>query len=229
LLSAYTRTNSFFGGDFKGRIRLLLDILKLIRRTTPQIACAVRLNAMDGIPYPYGFGMAKDRSAKTDLTEPLQLQKLLIDAGCVLLNITAGIPFYVPHIGRPFDHPVRGSKYPDTHPMCSVASLIHLAAAFQKIRPSLPVVGTGYSWLRHFWPNVGAAVIAHDGASLIGLGRSAFAYPDAPADLLEFGKLDPAKCCIACSCCTELMRNRQIIGCVIRDRSIYKKAYANIK
>lgn len=228
LLSAFTRPGSCYGGDFECRTRLLLEIVRQIRDTIPHLAVAVRLNATDGIPYPYGFGVAKTEGTKPDLSEPLQLQRRLIDAGCVLFNITAGIPFYSPHIGRPFNRPARGARFPDVHPLSSVVSLILLAEAFQKAHASSPVVGTGYSWLRHYWPNVGAAVIAQKRASFIGLGRSAFAYPDAPLDLMNFQKLNPAKCCNACSCCTDLMRNNQVTGCVIRDRSIYKKAYGNI-
>lgn len=106
--------------------------------------------------------------------------------------------------------------------------MIKLAGVFQRAHPAVPVVGTGYSWLRQFWPNVGAAVLGQQGASFIGLGRNAFAYPDAPFDLMTQGKLKPSKCCNACSCCTELMRNYQATGCVFRDHTIYKSAYAHI-
>jgi len=229
LLSAFTRENSPFGGDFECRARLLLDTVRLVCQAAPHLAVAVRLSATDGISHPYGFGVARGKTPIPDLSEPLRLRELLIEAGCVLFNITAGIPFYTPHIGRPFDRPVRGGNYPDTHPLQDVGSLLQWAARFQNAHPSSPVVGTGYSWLRHFWPNVGAAVIARQDASFIGLGRGAFAYPDAPLELMVRGRLDPAKCCIACSCCTELMRNHQITGCTIRDRLVYKKAYADLR
>jgi 2,4-dienoyl-CoA reductase-like NADH-dependent reductase (Old Yellow Enzyme family) len=229
LLSAFSRTDSAYGGEFEGRARLLLQIARQVSETVPQVALAVRLNATDGIPYPYGFGVEKTGTPRPDLSEPLQLQQLLKDSGCALLNITAGIPSYNPHVGRPFSRPARGLGNTDVHPLAGVGSLIRWAAAFQKADPSMPVTGTGYSWLRRFWPHVGAAVIAQEGASLVGLGRSSFAYPDAPLDLMDRGELDPGKCCLACSCCTELMTNGQIAGCVIRDQSIYKQAYRNIR
>jgi 2,4-dienoyl-CoA reductase-like NADH-dependent reductase (Old Yellow Enzyme family) len=229
LLSARTRTDSRYGGPFQNRTRLLLDVVEQIRTALPGLTLAVRMNATDGIPSPYGFGAAGTEDARPDFSEPLQLQQMLVNAGCGLFNITAGIPAHSPHIGRPFDRPVKGAKFPDVHPLSSVSSLIQWAAVFQKAQPLVPVVGTGYSWLRHFWPNVGAAVLAGKGASFIGLGRNAFAYPDAPLDLMNKGKLNPSKCCNACSCCTELMRDGQVTGCVIRDRPIYRSAYANIK
>ena len=228
LLSAFTRTDSAYGGGFECRTRLLLDIVRLVRAAVPGLGVAVRLNATDSIPYPYGFGVEMNGTAKPDLSEPLRLQQLLKDAGCALMNITAGVPSYNPDIGRPANRPVRGSRRTGTEPLAGVASLIEWAAVFQKANPDLPVVGTGYSWLKQFWPHVGAAVIARRDASFVGLGRSSFAYPEAPLDLMNHGKLDPGKCCVACSCCTELMRNHQVAGCVIRDPLVYKQAYKNI-
>ena len=183
--------------------------MRLVRAAVPGLGVAVRLNATDGIPYPYGFGVEMNGTAKPDLSEPLHLQQLLKDAGCALMNITAGVPSYNPHIGRPANRQVRGSRRTGIDP---------LAVA----------VGTGYSWLRQYWPYVGAAVITREDASFIGLGRSSFAYPEAPLDLMNHGKLDPGKCCVACSCCTELMRGHQVAGCVIRDPLVYKRAYLNI-
>ena len=229
LLAAFTRENSRFGGEFARRTRLLLDTVRLVRQAAPNLAVAVRLNATDGLPHPDGFGVARGETPIPDLSEPLRLRELLIEAGCVLFNVTAGIPYYNPHVGRPYDRPARGGTCTDIHPLRGVGSLLQWAARFQQMRPSSPVVGTGYTWLRHYWPNVGAAVIARGQASFIGLGRGAFAYPDAPLDLMARGRLDPAKCCVACSCCSELKRNHQVTGCAIRDRAVYKATYANIR
>lgn len=228
MLSAFTRKDSCYGGDFAGRTHLLVEIVRRIRRHTPALALAVRLNATDGIPNPFGFGTDGSDEARPHLEEPLRLIDALEDAGCGLLNVTAGIPYYAPHVGRPFDRPARGGRYSGIHPLRSVDLLIDLAAIVQKSYPSLPVVGSGYSWLRQFWPYVGAAAVSGRIASFIGLGRGAFAYPNAPRDLMKHGKLDPAKCCITCSCCTDLMRHGLVAGCAIRDRAIYKKAYQSI-
>jgi 2,4-dienoyl-CoA reductase (NADPH2) len=229
LLAAFTRENSCYGGEFACRTRLLLETVRLVRQEAPNLAVAVRLNATDGVPHPYGFGVAGGETPIPDLSEPLRLRELLMEAGCVLFNVTAGIPYYNPHVGRPYERPVRGGNCTDIHPLHGVGSLLQWAARFQQMHPSSPVVGTGYSWLRHFWPNVGAAVITRGQATFIGLGRGAFAYPDAPLDLMVRGRLDPAKCCVACSCCSELKRNHQVTGCAIRDRAVYKAAYANIR
>ena len=59
-------------------------------------------------------------------------------------------------------------------------------------------------------------------AGAIGIGRGAFAYPDAPLDLARDGRLDPQKCCVSCSHCTELMRAHVPSGCVVRERGRYQ-------
>jgi len=225
LLGAHTRANSRYGGPFEHRTRLLLDIVSAVRAEVPEIAVAVRLNATDGVPFPYGFGMSADGSASIDLEQPARLVRLLRDAGCVLLNVTAGNPINRPHINRPYDRPVAGSAPSPEHPLIGVVRLLGLAASMQAEVPSVPVVATGLSWLRQFWPPVAAGLLKAGGAQLAGLGRGMFAYPDAPADLAARGSLDPVKCCIACSRCTELMRMGSTAGCAVRDHPLYSSLH----
>jgi len=86
---------------------------------------------------------------------------------------------------------------------------------------TIPVIGSGYGWLRQFLPQVAAGVISSGGAALIGQGRGAFAYPDSPRDILEKGAMEAKKVCLACSACTRLMREGKSTGCVIRDSKLY--------
>ncbi|MFC2097065.1 hypothetical protein ACFLSI_01900 [Bacteroidota bacterium] len=221
MLGAFNRTDSKFGGNFEKRIAFLTDLIN----HDDELILSVRLNATDLIPYPYGFGMKNDRSVDYDLEEPKKLIKILINKGSQLMNITAGVPYYNTHIGRPFDRPVKGSIFPVEHPLEGIMRMVNITSELQKEFPDIPFVGTGYSWLQQFFPNVGAGVIKNKMASLIGLGRSAFAYPDAPLDLMQKGRLDKKKTCIACSRCTELMRSGNNSGCVIQDKEIYGKLY----
>jgi 2,4-dienoyl-CoA reductase-like NADH-dependent reductase (Old Yellow Enzyme family) len=87
------------------------------------------------------------------------------------------------------------------------------------------IVASGYSWLRQFLGNAAAATLRRGHADLVGLGRGAFAYPDFARDLLLDGALDPKKCCITCSRCTQIMRDAGRCGCVIFDRSVYGPIY----
>jgi 2,4-dienoyl-CoA reductase-like NADH-dependent reductase (Old Yellow Enzyme family) len=100
--------------------------------------------------------------------------------------------------------------------------LLQLAGELQAALPELPLVGTGYSWLRHHFPNVGAGAVSAGKTTLVGVGRMAFAYPDFARDLIEHGKLEFLKSCCACSGCTQLMRSGDEAGCVVRDREAYR-------
>ena len=227
LLSAFTRKNSRYGESFENRIRFLTEVIQniRIRNEVSGISTAVRLNVFDGIPYPYGFGVSKDSSSEFDLTEPKTLMKKLIDVGCDLMNITLGNPHKSPHFGHPFDRGLPFSTLPEEHPLEGISRLLKVTAELQKEFSGLPMVGTGYSWLRHFFPQVGAAVLSRREAAFIGLGRGSFAYPNVPKDLLISGTMNPKKTCITCSRCTELMRAGYRSGCVMRDKELYGKEY----
>lgn len=212
MLFAYDRTDSRYGGSFEGRTRFLADVFDT---PTPLIK-AMRLNGTDLIPWPHGFGMKPDGSMEIDLTEVIKLIARFSPM-VPLWNITAGIPRLAAHIGRPYDRGVFNAPPPEEHPLEGIARLAGITGSLQQAFPDLFFVGTGYSWLRHFFPSVGAGVLDAGQASFIGLGRSSFAYPDATKDLMEKGFMDPKKCCVACSKCTEFMRQGVATGCGVRD------------
>jgi len=229
LLAAHTRPGAY-GGSFENRTRLLLEIVERVRAGAPGLLVAVRLNAYDGHPYPYGWGVAPHDPTVPDLTEPLRLVRALQAHGVQLLSITAGNPYYTPHINRPYDQPMAGNKIVEEHPLVGVARLVHLARAAQQAAPGLPVIGAGYSWLRQYLGNVAAGVLRRGWAAFAGLGREAFAYPNAPRDLLAgylqptgaSGGLDPRQVCLACSRCSQIMRAGGMAGCPIRDKEVYR-------
>ena len=97
-----------------------------------------------------------------------------------------------------------------------------LTGKIEEAVPKIPMVGSAYSWLRQWFPNVAAGVIKSGMATYTGIGRLAFAYPDVPKDLREKGMLDRKKVCTSCSNCTQLMRNSKPSGCTVRDREFYK-------
>ncbi len=223
LLGARERENSRYGGSFENRIRFLMEIVERSRHVQPGIQTALRLSATGSIPPPYGFGGIVDEEGGMDLAEPVSLIRLLIEKGCSLFNITIGNPHHKSHYARPFDKALPGGELPDEHPLEGVRRLLKVTSDLQKQFPDIPFVGTGYSWLRQFLPHVGASVIHEKMAAFMGLGRCAFAYPDAPRDLMETGSMDRKKVCITCSQCTQRMRNSQPTGCVVRDGTLYNE------
>jgi len=224
LLASHTRDGKY-GGSLENRSRLLRETLRKIRDAVPGIFVTTRINVYDAIPHPYGFGVSRDDEARPDLREPIQVIRALRPLGIPLVNVSAGNPYYNPHFGRPYDRPIAGSGTPDEHPLESVARLVELTRQVQQAMPDLPVVATGYSWLRHLMPYVAAGAVQEGWAALIGQGRSAFAYPDAARDILVAGRMEPAKTCITCSGCSQIMRDGTMTGCVVRDSDIYGQQY----
>jgi 2,4-dienoyl-CoA reductase-like NADH-dependent reductase (Old Yellow Enzyme family) len=218
LLSAKGRKNSIYGGEEpEKRFRFLLETVERIKDELPRMVITMRLSIWDG--YKGGFGVGKNDIE--DFTEPLRLIRELKDRGVKLINITMGSPYFNPHITRPYDNPVPGTALPEEHPLQGVMRMMNGTAFIQRKFPDILLVGSAYSYLRQFAPNVGAAVVKNGCASFIGFGRNSFAYPEMPDDLKRTGMADPKKICITCSGCTRLIRNLRHGGCVIRDREIY--------
>lgn len=224
LLAAHTRPGRY-GGSFENRTRFLLSVINRVQAEAPGIMVTTRLNVYDGHPYPWGWGVSRESQKIPDLSEPLRLVRLLAERGLRMINVSAGNPYFTPHINRPFDVPIVGGKVVEEHPLEGVARIIDQARQVQELLPDRVIIGSGYSWLRQFLGHVAAAALRRRWATMIGLGRGAFAYPDFARDLLK-GALDPKKCCITCSRCTQIMRDHGPTGCVIRDREVYGPIYA---
>lgn len=218
LLAAKSRQNSIYGGeDPSNRFRYLLETIDRIKNEVPKMIITTRLNISD--LYKGGFGV--DNYGRPDFRESLLLVEELKTRGITMINISMGSPYFNSYVTRPFDNPLPGQQVPEEHPLTGVNNMINGTSLFQKRFPEIRFIGSAYSYLRQYAPNVGAAVIKNGDASLIGFGRSSFAYPSLPLDLIKQGKADPSKVCITCSGCTRLIKNLRHGGCVIRDREIY--------
>ncbi|NLB43655.1 MAG: flavin oxidoreductase/NADH oxidase [Clostridiaceae bacterium] len=223
LLSARTRSG-LYGGSLENRSRLLLDIVRAVKAKVP-IDIAVRLNAYDEIPVPYGWGVTQEDHRQPDFGEPAWLVRALKDAGVSLINITGGNPYYNPHVNRPYD---TGPYQPPVHPLYHLTKLLGACRTLKHaLGPDSPVrfMASGLTWLRHLAGDAAAGLVASGWSDLAGFGRQAFAYPSLAADLLEEGRLDPKKCCLSCGKCSEIMRDGGQAGCVIHDSDVYLPIY----
>lgn len=234
LLAARSRPGKY-GGSWENRTRFIRNVAAKIRDAAPGLALASRLNVYDGPVYRAGEGGLGEPVADPELPfgtgadglpsleEPLALVGLLGELGFVLVNVTMGSPYWNPHIGRPFERaPVDGYTPPE-HPLTGVERHFRLAGEIQRAYPGMAVVGTGYSWLRHYAANAGEASVRDGNVTLMGLGRGALAYPDFAADLAQHGQMVDTKSCLGVSYCTALMRAKHNdmgqfpAGCVPRD------------
>lgn len=229
LLAARKRPGRY-GGSLAGRMRFLLEAVARIKEETdPGFVVASRISSYDGLPWPYGWGVDREDPRRVDLTEPAILARELYARGVTLINVSAGNPYFNPFFTRPYERALSGTPPPPEHPLQGVARLLDLAAGLQRAVPEAIVIGSGFSWLRQFFPAAAAGALAAGRFKLAGVGRLALAYPDFAGDLLTRGGIDPARVCITCGKCSEIMRNGGMSGCVIRDSELYGPIYRGLR
>jgi 2,4-dienoyl-CoA reductase-like NADH-dependent reductase (Old Yellow Enzyme family) len=233
-LSARRRPGKY-GGDLAGRSRLLVSIIDRVRDEMPDLMIGVRLSVFDFVPYatgleigrpmeyekllPYdcGFGCSPDDPLVPDLTEPLELMRMLVNHGVAILNVTCGSPYYNPHIQRPAIFPPIDGYLPPEDPLVGVARQIAAVRECKQALANVPMVGTGYSYLQDYLPNVAQATVRAGWTDFVGLGRMVLAYPELPADTLAGRALARKRVCRTFSDCTTAPRNGLISGCFPLD------------
>jgi 2,4-dienoyl-CoA reductase-like NADH-dependent reductase (Old Yellow Enzyme family) len=251
-LSAFTRPGKY-GGTFQNRTRLLREIVQGIRASGNRIELGVRLSAFDFVPfkpdpassqpgklgpgvpedfshclpYRHGFGVNPDHPLEYDLSETYQFAALCAQLGVKLLNLSAGSPYYNPHIQRPAAYPPSDGYQPPEDPLVGVARQIAVVRKIQdqirnpksEIRNPMPIlIGSAYSYLQEYLPHVAQYVVRHGWTDMIGLGRMTLAYPNILADALEKGVLEKKSICRTFSDCTTAPRNGLISGCYPLDK-----------
>ena len=115
------------------------------------------------------------------------MESLGIDWVC----LTAGSPYYNPHIQRPALFPPSDGYLPPEDPLVGVARQIAVVGMLKREFPRLAIVGSGYSYLQEWLPAVGQAAVREGLTDFVGLGRMVLSYPELPADVLA-GKIDDA-------------------------------------
>jgi 2,4-dienoyl-CoA reductase-like NADH-dependent reductase (Old Yellow Enzyme family) len=233
LLSAHARPGPF-GGSFENRTRFLRTTLDGIRARVPRLRVGVRLSAFDTVPYrsgaggvgepeeaptPYeaAFGADPHEPTRPLLDEPVRLLELLESLGVSLVNVTAGSPYYSPHVQRPALFPPSDGYGPPEDPLIGVARQIETTAVLKRRFPRLILVGSAYSYLQEWLPLVAQGVLREGGADFVGLGRLALSYPELPADVLAGRPLDRLHLCRTFSDCTTAPRNGLASGCYPLD------------
>lgn len=231
-LSAIDRDGKY-GGSFENRTRFLREIAAGIRQHAPGLQIGVRLSAFDWLPfkpgedntgtaedwtggYPYAFG-GDGTGTGIDLSEAQAFLNLLRELDIRLVCITAGSPYYNPHIQRPALFPPSDGYQPPEDPLVGVARQIAAVAELKRAHPDLFIVGSGYSYLQDWLPNVAQYVVRTGMADSVGVGRMVLSYPELPADVLAGRPLQRKLICRTFSDCTTAPRNGLISGCYPLD------------
>jgi len=252
-LSAHTREGQY-GGSFENRTRFLREIVEGLRDVAPTLLIGVRVSIFDLIsfrpdpadtvngkmgagipdeyasllPYRYGFGVNPEQPEQYDLTEPRRFLSLLRDLNIQLVNITAGSPYYNPHVQRPALYPPSDGYQPPEDPLVGVARQMKATRDLKREFPEMLFVGTAYSYLQEFLPFVAQAAVRKGWADSIGLGRMVLSYPELPLDVLSGSVLKHKRICRTFSDCTTAPRNGLPSGCYPLD-SFYKQSEMGVE
>jgi 2,4-dienoyl-CoA reductase-like NADH-dependent reductase (Old Yellow Enzyme family) len=170
----------------------------------------------EGSVYRYAFG-GDGTGQGIDLAEPKAFLDLLVSLDIHMVCITGGSPYYVPHIQRPALFPPSDGYLPPEDPLAGVARQIAVTAALKQRRPDLLIVGSAYSYLQEWLPNVAQHVVGTGQADFVGLGRMMLTYPEMGADVLAGRPLQRKRICRTFSDCTTAPRNGLVSGCYPLD------------
>jgi NADPH2 dehydrogenase len=246
-LSAVDRPG-YYGGSFENRTRFLREIVAGIHRECPGLRIGVRLSVFDLPPfrpdennigrmldyrneegrYPYAFGGDPDHPGQIKLDETIAFLSLLQDLGVELVNFTAGSPYYNPHVTRPAQYPPSDGYLPPEDPLVGVARQINTAGLLKRSAPKLAAVGSAYTYLQEWLPNIAQAAVRSGMIDFVGLGRMVLSYPEMPADILAGKPLSRKRICRTFSDCTTGPRKGMVSGCYPLDPFYKQRPEANV-
>ncbi len=232
-LSATTREGRY-GGSFENRTRFLRELVNGIRRDAPGLLIGVRLSAFDLLPFRTGpdgrgepepfdgryrniFGGDPDHPLQIDLSETFRFIELLESLGIRLVCVSAGSPYYNPHIQRPALFPPSDGYLPPEDPLVGVARQIAVTSELKGRYPGMCVVGSGYSYLQEYLSNVAQYYVRTGQVDFAGLGRMVLSYHDLPYDVINGNPLQTKRICRTFSDCTTGPRNGLVSGCYPLD------------
>jgi NADPH2 dehydrogenase len=233
LLSARERPGKY-GGSLENRTRFLFAVADGVRAAVPGLRLGVRLSAIDSVPfkktsdgpgepeapiseYHHGFGVSDDASLDRALDESREMLRLMQSRGIRWVCVTAGSPYYCPHMVRPALFPPIDGYEPPEDPLRGVARQIRVTAQLKAEFPDMVFVGSAYTYLQEWLPHVAQYTLRHNMADFIGLGRMMVAYPDFAADVLAGRPLTRKLVCRTFSDCTTGPRLGLVSGCYPLD------------
>jgi NADPH2 dehydrogenase len=203
LLGAYERPGDF-GGPLENRTRFLRIVIDGVRALRRDLPLALRLSAFDTVthipdadgfgrpitdgPHRFWFG-TDDSGHEIDLTEPIQLLRMLRELDVDLVSVTGSSPYCARHFQRPARRLTSSDYEPPEDPLVGVARHLHVTGALKSAVPELVFVGSAYSYLQQWLPNVAQAAVRQGLTDVVGIGRMHLAYNMFPTDVIAGRRL----------------------------------------
>ncbi|MCF7942938.1 MAG: hypothetical protein K9L21_00710 [Spirochaetia bacterium] len=206
-----------YGGSFKNRTRFFRETYHEMRRRIPDANFIIgsRISPFEGIPG--GCGTAGPDEILEDLSEITAFAKLMEREGIDFINVSAG------YAAANLELLLPTARYPE-----GVPRLFSWTKAIKQA-VSIPVIGSGYSYLRDGQNNLFISEpkkksllafaeynISHGYVDLIGIGRQAIADPLFAKKVLDKRESE-VNWCTACGGCGMLLGSNKPIGCTIYD------------
>lgn len=206
-----------YGGSFENRIRFFRETYQGMRDRIPDPGFLIgsRISPFEGIAG--GCGTIGRDGYKEDFTEMKEFVKIMEQMGIDFINVSAG------YASATLDLLLPSDAYPEGVPrLFGWTRMI-------KETTGLPVIGSGYSYLRDGKNNVpiedpdkkSLLYFAENNlekgyVDLIGIGRQSIADPLFAGKVLEHRDQD-VLWCTTCGGCTSLLGANKKIGCVVYD------------
>ncbi|GHV37925.1 NADH:flavin oxidoreductase [Spirochaetia bacterium] len=207
-----------WGGTFENRTRFLQESVEGIKagRKDGNFILGSRLSMYEGIRG--GCGTSGPDEIVEDLSQMLDVVRLMDELGMDYVNVSAGIPALTGAITRPTEP----SKYLALHQLRYAKTVKDMV---KKENRRLKVIGSAYSAHKAESLAVAEEMLSKDNVDLCGFGRQIFADPLTPKKIAAG---ETVNWCILCSGCSKLMAAQLNDGCIVYN-DYYKEVNRNHK
>lgn len=211
-----------YGGSFENRTRFFRETYHKMREAIPDpgFVIGTRISPYEGIPG--GMGTTDPEGIVEDFSEVYEIVKLYEKEGLDFINVSAG------YAAANLELLIPTERYPE-----STLRIFDWTRRIKQ-RVSIPVIGSGYSYLRDgknglaFSDEEKKSLLAMaeynirtGGTDMIGIGRQTIADPHFAKKVLN-GETGEVQWCTACSGCGLLLGTNNKIGCTTYEREFAK-------
>ncbi len=197
LRPANTREDAY-GGSAENRARLITNVFGALSKEFPEMITGSRISLYEGIRG--GCGTSSAGEVVEDLDEMMVIIGLMIKAGALFINVSAGIPAVTPHITRP----VKANSFFQYYHF-------RYAKLVKERYPETAVVGSAYSAGGEISLRWAEENLRKGYTDFAGFGRQTLADPQFPLKALD--PPGSIRYCTLCGGCSKLLKNQEEVYC----------------